>query len=288
MPTQPFFSIIIPTLNEENFLPTLLQDLTTQSLTNFEVIVVDAKSTDQTLSRAKTFSSRLRLTLITSNIKNVSNQRNLGGKKAKGNWIIFFDADNQLLPDFLQKIRSNLIDKPTDIFSTFMQPDSTNPKDQIVSLAWNLGSLTAATLNQPTAFGACIGIKTQIFKDSSGFNPKITYQEDREFIARLVANGYKFTIFPIPRIIYSFRRFRKEGRLNLIRKSALLNLQNSLEGFTSHNNSKDYPMLGGSYYANDSTVTTDFQQLNQLIKKLTQTQLKKLVTFLHDLSSPND
>ena len=51
----PFFSVIIPCLNEEKYLPKLLKDLQGQIDRNFEVIVVDGKSEDRTVEVAKKF-----------------------------------------------------------------------------------------------------------------------------------------------------------------------------------------------------------------------------------------
>jgi len=50
---KPFFSIVIPTLNEEKCLPRLLDDLTQQKEKDFEVIVIDGRSDDQTVKKAK-------------------------------------------------------------------------------------------------------------------------------------------------------------------------------------------------------------------------------------------
>ena len=54
---KPFFSIIIPTLNEEKYLPHLLADLAKQTFQDFEVIVIDGQSTDQTVPKTKLFKS---------------------------------------------------------------------------------------------------------------------------------------------------------------------------------------------------------------------------------------
>jgi len=50
--TKPFFSIIIPALNEEKYLPHLLDDLTKQTFRDFEVILVDGNSSDATVAKA--------------------------------------------------------------------------------------------------------------------------------------------------------------------------------------------------------------------------------------------
>ena len=52
---SPLFSIVIPCLNEEKYLPNLLRELTLQTFDKFEVIVVDAKSSDKTVTKAEKF-----------------------------------------------------------------------------------------------------------------------------------------------------------------------------------------------------------------------------------------
>ncbi|MFH1244651.1 MAG: glycosyltransferase, partial [bacterium] len=52
---KPFFSLIIPALNEAKYLPLLLDDLSKQTFLDFEVIVVDGNSDDQTVAKAKSF-----------------------------------------------------------------------------------------------------------------------------------------------------------------------------------------------------------------------------------------
>ena len=76
-----FFSIVIPSLNEEKYLPKLLEDLAAQTYSDFEVIVVDGNSKDETVKRSLEFKkSLLSLEVISSKERNVSHQRNLGAK----------------------------------------------------------------------------------------------------------------------------------------------------------------------------------------------------------------
>lgn len=79
---KPFFSVIIPTLNEEKYLPHLLGDLSKQSNKEFETIIIDGKSEDLTQKKALSFSKELSMKLIESRKRNVSVQKNLGGKAA--------------------------------------------------------------------------------------------------------------------------------------------------------------------------------------------------------------
>ena len=102
---QPFFSIVIPTLNEEKYLPKLLQNLADQTFKDFEVIHVDGRSEDKTVQKAARFSKKLDIKTLISQKRHVSHQRNLGGKKAQGKWLVFMDADNFLKPYFLQGLK---------------------------------------------------------------------------------------------------------------------------------------------------------------------------------------
>src|SRR3989344_8910763 len=99
------FSIIIPTLNEEKFLPRLLESLARQTAKNFEVIVVDGKSKDKTVERAREFEKKLlHLTVIMSPKASLPLQRNLGAKHAAAPWLAFIDADSVLLPNFIERV----------------------------------------------------------------------------------------------------------------------------------------------------------------------------------------
>ena len=79
----PYFSVIIPTLNEELYIPNLLTDLTHQKVFNFEVIVVDGKSSDKTKLIVGLFKNKLPLTFLESSKSNVSLQRNMGAKLSR-------------------------------------------------------------------------------------------------------------------------------------------------------------------------------------------------------------
>src|SRR3990170_5565992 len=103
---SPFFSIIIPTLNEERYLPHLLEDLSKQTFKDFEAIIVDGHSNDATVAQALKFKGKLpELSILQSKERNVSFQRNLGGEKAEGSWLIFMDADNRVPEYFLEGVK---------------------------------------------------------------------------------------------------------------------------------------------------------------------------------------
>ena len=100
------FSIIIPTLNEERYLPNLLNDLDNQQTRNFEVIIVDGKSEDQTREEALQFARKFPFKFIQSPKRNLSYQRNLGAKNSNGKYFFFFDAYSSISSNLTQKFES--------------------------------------------------------------------------------------------------------------------------------------------------------------------------------------
>src|SRR3990167_597945 len=90
---QPFFSIIIPTLNEELFVNKILGDLAKQKVKNFELIVVDGNSQDKTQQMILSYKKEMPITLLKMNPPNLPLQKNLGAKQAKSPYLLFLDAD---------------------------------------------------------------------------------------------------------------------------------------------------------------------------------------------------
>ncbi|QQS38621.1 glycosyltransferase [Candidatus Woesebacteria bacterium] len=91
----PKVSIIIPTFNEEKNIKRLLVSIGKQSYKNIESIVVDDGSTDKTVSIANKYATRV----YARKHAERSIQRNFGANRAKGDYLVFLDADMELTPN---------------------------------------------------------------------------------------------------------------------------------------------------------------------------------------------
>jgi len=261
---NPYFSIIIPTLNEAKFLPDLLKDLSHQTNQDFETIIVDGQSKDHTQAKAESFRTKLpSLSILSTTKHNVSYQRNLGAKKAQGKILLFLDADGGLPPFFLDGIKYKLSKNPVDVFTSWIKPDSTNPQDTAIATIINLSFEASRLLDIPTGFGAMLGFKKTAFAKLRGFAEDITYAEDQEIIRRALEKKLTFTIYPDPHYVYSFRRLRKQGTLNTLRQFAKLQTKLAIAGYPNHTK-KDYPM-GGHYFKPDKQKPTILDKIKQLL-----------------------
>lgn len=283
MKNQPFFSIVTPTLNEEKFLPRLLQNLVDQTSQNFEVIHVDGQSEDKTRPLAQSFANKLpAFKQIIAQVRHVSHQRNLGAKAASGQYILFFDADTQLPNYFIEGLSYQLHKNPSDIFTSWSSPDSDRAADKAITTIVNMGLEIADSLDMPFAIGGFIGCTPKVFNKVRGFDEKMNFAEDEMYIKTAVAKGFKFTVFREPRWVYSLRRFRKEGTLSTIQNWAAKWLSEILN---NKNIKAKYPM-GGHLFSDDDPTKNLLTSLEQRFKKLTNNpKLKQFLRNLLDIQS---
>lgn len=267
--TNPFFSIIIPALNEEQYLPSLLEDLVGQTFKDFEVIVVDGNSNDQTVARANAFKSKLSsLKILTSPKRHVCTQRNLGAKTAKSDILIFCDADNRLPPYFLQGIKYRWEESEVDILSCWIKPDIRTPQNDTIALAMSTFLELQNSIKPAFLFEAMIIISKACFKNIGGFDESKNHSEGKTIIRPAITMGYSSRIVRDPAYTTSFRRFRKYGIIKTISNIAKLELAEifgpEFHGFQAK---RLYPMVGGLPLTKNKRVKNKFlKNIAKIIK----------------------
>ena len=97
------FSVVIPLYNKEHYIEATIQSVLNQTCTDFEVLVVDDGSRDNSLALARKFESDW-VHIIPQENQGVSVARNTGILNAKGEYICFLDADDEWRPDYLATI----------------------------------------------------------------------------------------------------------------------------------------------------------------------------------------
>ncbi len=103
---QPFISVIIPVYNTEKYIKRCIESVLRQSYNNFELILIDDGSTDNSLDICKQYKSD-KTHIISNKNQGVSITRNIGIEHAKGDFITFIDSDDWVLPNYLENFLIN-------------------------------------------------------------------------------------------------------------------------------------------------------------------------------------
>ncbi|MCX6783180.1 MAG: glycosyltransferase [Candidatus Levybacteria bacterium] len=216
-----FFSIIIPTLNEESYLPKILSDLASQRVKNFEVIVVDALSQDKTREKALEFSKYFTFYFYSVEKKNVSFQRNFGGQKAKSEYIIFLDADSRVNKMFTGNLYKEILKKRGSLFLPTLITEERSSKNILLFKLVNSVIELSQSSNKPLAPGGSIIITKKLFTQLNGFKEDLYITEDHNLVQRARKMGIKAKFLRDIKVVFSLRRVKKEGQVRVMYKYIL-------------------------------------------------------------------
>jgi len=204
-------SIIIPTLNEEKYLPKLLKSIKKQNFNDYEIIVADANSIDKTVEVAKSFACKI----TKGGLPAIG--RNQGAKIAKGDIFLFIDADSALPDDFLDSLLKEFKKRNLDIAS-FPLYVKGNRFDKFAYWIYNFWTKISAKFLPHTTNSLLV--KKEIHQKINGFDEEIKIGEDHDYVKRAAKYG-KFAFIKTKPILASDRRFKKDGRFKTYLKYIL-------------------------------------------------------------------
>ncbi len=249
-------SVIIPTLNEENYIGLLLDCLVNQTLKDFEVIIVDGNSSDGTKDKALQFQGLLDIKFINAGKRGVAYQRNLGEQHANTGHLLYMDADGYVEDSFLEKIYKFIrTHQDVDVLTTWVSPISEKKRDKFLFYAYNQFYLDVVKHWRPAGGGAFIYVKRKPFREVGGFDEKIVLAEDHDLIDRMHKKGFKYHLLKRPDIKTSVRRLEKQGRIKYIWDLSRSAIYIHLVGTIQDYNIFKYAMEGGSVYESVSHLT---------------------------------
>lgn len=182
-------SVIVPTLNEERMIGKCLESLAESDYPRdrFEVIVVDNGSRDRTLEIARSFSTRLRLTVLQQAGVNISGLRNLGAAAAKGEVLAFVDADCSIRANWMEKAILHLASEDAGVIGgDYEIPENSS----WVARVWF--DIAYATKDGEVTFvpSGNMLMKSSTFRQIGGFNETLKTSEDCELCFRAHEAGF--------------------------------------------------------------------------------------------------
>lgn len=204
-------SIIIPTYNEEEYLPKLLESIKMQDFTDYEVIVADANSKDNTRKIATDYGAKV----VDGGLPGIG--RNAGARVAKGDLLLFLDSDLELTPNYINNVIEEFEEKNLGIAITQMTPLSEKKKDKILHDLANWFMISVENI-KPHGAG-CYGMisKRSLHEKCNGFDENLDFGEDTDYIERL-AELEEFKVLRNAKVGVSTRRLEEEGLYTLLKQ----------------------------------------------------------------------
>ena len=211
-----YLSVVIPALNEEGYVGGLLADISRQTRAPDEVILVDAGSDDGTVAVAGRFAD----VRILHGERPVATGRNLGGRNATGDVVVFIDADVRLPEKFLESFIDGFLDRRLDVACPLYAPLDSTPAVERFHKVFN--SVTRRFQGiLPSGAGICVAVRGDLFRGSRGFDPRLKF-DDIEFIRR-ISRGRRFGIVE-EEVFVSDRRYREHGTARAVLEYTLMGL----------------------------------------------------------------
>jgi glycosyltransferase involved in cell wall biosynthesis len=188
----PFLSIIIPLYNKEKFVSATIKSVLTQTYTDFEIIIVEDCSMDNSKLIACQFISENVKIIQHEKNKGLSASRNTGIRNANSDYVVFLDADDVLKPNYLEKIFSLIQNFPeASIFATNYEEIFERKKAITTTLSLKkfekdgiIPDFFEANLQQPLYCQSSLCVRKNAFEKIGFYDETITYSEDVDFNIR--------------------------------------------------------------------------------------------------------
>lgn len=195
---EPKFSVVIPAYNASAYITDCLNSVLAQSETDFEVIVVNDGSTDNTAQMVSTFTDA-RIQLIYRPNGGLAAARNTGIHAAKGEFVAFLDADDRWCEEKLAAHRQALEADPTASvsydWSAFIDVKG-DRTGLLMAQTQNLLTHEALLLKNYLGNGSTSVVRRSVLEANNGFDESLYRLVDQELWVRLAFHGHHFRLVP--------------------------------------------------------------------------------------------
>nr|MCR5672081.1 glycosyltransferase [Butyrivibrio sp.] len=226
MTDTPFFSIILPIYNVEKYLDRCMKSILSQSFSDYEVILVDDGSTDNSPEICDEYAGGSRIFAVHKENGGLSSARNAGLLKARGEYIFFLDSDDYISEGALETMHAALLDKTPDIlkFGFKSQPGGEDNLSCLSAGRYSVDDIRKAVL--PLALkdtgNFILSAWSHIYKRSFLNENRLTFVSEREigsedYLFNLQAFLVADSLLNIGEVLYNYdyregsltKRYRK-------------------------------------------------------------------------------
>ena len=195
-------SVVIPAYNASKTIDDCLTSILKQDFSDYEVVVVDDGSTDDTSEKVK----RYPVKLIKNPSQGLPAARNAGFEASKGNILVFLDSDCVVGRDLVAKLIGPLQNPEVGVTQPWW--DNINKDRLVPSLIFKIYEYLVPDTKYPDYFwGYCFAIRRELLERVGGFDPRTGIgAEDVELAHRIIKGGYKISLMKELRVRHLFRQ----------------------------------------------------------------------------------
>lgn len=225
---MPEVSIIMPVYNAEAYVEKAVQSILRQSFEDFELIVVDDGSSDDSMTIVSEYASDPRIKILRNGNEGVSAARNTGIKAATGNYIGFVDSDDEVDDTFLSRFVAAALSTEADMIMAGYYKDQMNEKEERISrepVRMKAGLYTRAdppkwetNANAMAMLGYIwnkLYRREKLVQNGMYFNEEMSFLEDMEFNAAVFEKISSFAV--LEDCLYHYKRRKRTSLVSTFR-----------------------------------------------------------------------
>jgi glycosyltransferase involved in cell wall biosynthesis len=279
----PTVSVILPTYNRAELIGRAIKSILSQTYQDFEIIVVDDGSTDNTEEVVKSFDDKRIKYIVYKRNKGAAIARNVGIKAAMGEYIAFQDSDDEWLPLKLEKQLKVFDVSPAEVGVVYTGFWRIKDKKKIyLPFEWvkqKDGNIHKELIKGNFVSTQTILVKKECFKKSGLFDENLRGLLDWELFIR-ISNYYNFKYIEEPLLIAYHTLDSITADSNAITEALEIIIKKHFEYFAEDRKSlvNHYFVIGKSFYSNGETKKGRYYMISSF--KLNPLNIKLLVAIL--------
>ncbi|MEZ3435956.1 MAG: glycosyltransferase family 2 protein [Lachnospiraceae bacterium] len=195
-------SIIIPTFNRGYIIDNAIQSIIEQTIANWELVIVDDASTDDTKDIVKKFADPRIIYIRNKENMGANYSRNRGAAIAKGRYLAFLDSDNVWRKDKLEKQLTVLMNSEEDVAFAFSKEEVIREKSVVVvpETDFKIKNLEKILHNQNVIDTSTVLLKREVFEKVGGFDEDMPRLQDWDIFFKIIVL-YHYKAIYIPEIL---------------------------------------------------------------------------------------
>ncbi len=211
---EPLVSVYITNYNYEKYIERSIESVLGQSLQDFELIIIDDGSTDQSKETIERYRQEERITIIYQQNKGLNITNNVAMRVSRGKYIMRLDADDFLAPEALAEM-STLLEADEALGLVFPDYYYVDAKGEITGEERRHDFEKEVSLYDQPAHGACTMIRLSFLKKLGGYNESFTCQDGYDLWLKFITH---YSVNNINKPLFYYRRHGEnltsnEGRI---------------------------------------------------------------------------